>query len=385
MKPLPKARILRCLSIAAFVCLATVPLARAQSDYEVQTIMAGLAHPWSIAFLPDGDLLVTQKTGELLRLTQDGSDAAFSSQEVSGVPAVHFASQGGLFDVLLAPDFATSQTVFLSYAKGGEGANTTAVARAKLDGTALLDVEEIFAATPNKNTNAHYGGRIAWLSDGTLLLTTGDGFDYREQAQNIASHLGKTLRINQDGSAPLDNPFPVTPYIWTLGHRNPQGLVVAQDGTAYLHEHGPRGGDEINRLQEGGNYGWPVATEGHDYNGARISPFESFTGMLDSVHTWVPSIAPSGFMVYEGDMFPEWQDDFFIGALVDEEVRRVTLNASGANSEEAVIPEINARIRDIRQAPDGSIYVLTDGPIGDVLRVARDAQPSGESSEVASN
>ena len=241
----------------------------AQSGYTVETVADNLDRPWSIAFLPGGDRLVAELTGTLRRITPDN----VVGPAIEGVPSVYRAGQGGLFDVLPDPDFANNATLYLSYAAGDRANNATTVARATLDGDTLRNVTEIYAVTPTKYAPMHYGGRLAWLPDGTLLLSTGDGFDFREQAQALESELGKTIRMNADGSAPADNPFPDAPMVWTYGHRNPQGLTVTADGTVYQHEHGPRGGDEVNILQAGRNYGWPAITYGMDYNGALCVPF----------------------------------------------------------------------------------------------------------------
>ena len=340
--------------------------------YEIETVAEDLNFPWSIAFLPSGDRLIAELAGNVRKLDMNGN----LSEPLGGVPEVYRAGQGGLFDVLPAQDFATSQIIYLSYAAGDGEANATTVARGKLVNNTLENVEVIFSVSPQKYAALHYGGRIAWLSDGTLLLTTGDGFDFREKAQDVNNMLGKTLRMNADGSAAAGNPFPDSPYVYTLGHRNPQGLTVTSSGDIYLHEHGPQGGDEVNLLQAGANYGWPAIGYGLDYNGAYVSPFKEYPGMQQPKHAWVPSIAPSGFMVYEGDMFPEWQGDLFVGALVDAEVRRLDVEEGNIIGESALFPEIKERIRDVRTAPDGSIYVITDGVKneglgGSVLRIYR--------------
>jgi glucose/arabinose dehydrogenase len=356
------------LLLALFCSLALTQSLRAET-YQVLTLAENLDNPWCVASLPDGAMLITERAGKLKRLNNDGS-----LTEIGGVPPVLFAGQGGLFDVLLDPEFQSNQLVYLSYASGNMKANATQVARARLTDDSLEDMEVIFVATPEKDTPQHYGGKLALLNDGTLLLTTGDGFDYREQAQNRAVTLGKTVRINRDGSLPTDNPFSDGgghPAVWTYGHRNPQGLAVdSATGAIYLHEHGPKGGDEINVLQPGSNYGWPAATYGDDYSGAKVSPFTSLAGMQDPLKVWVPSIAPSGLTVYRGNQFPEWQGSLFVGALVDQEVRRVTMDEGGL-TEEAVFPEIAARIRDIRQSPDGALLILTDGTPGSLYKVTR--------------
>jgi glucose/arabinose dehydrogenase len=322
-------------------------------------------YPWSIAFLPDGDLLVAELGGTLQRISSNDQ----SRQAINGVPAVYRAGQGGLFDVLLDRNFADNQMLYLSYASGDSSNNATTVAKGRLVGNTIESVEVIFSAAPTKYAPLHFGGRLAWMPDGTLLLTTGDGFDFREQAQDVTKHFGKTIRMQDDGTPPVDNPFSNAPLVWSYGHRNPQGLAVSRNGTVFQHEHGPQGGDEVNIITPGTNYGWPAITYGMDYNGAYVSPFTEFTGMAQPIHYWVPSIAPSGLMIYEGDLFPQWQGDLFVGALVDAEVRHLKMDNLAVVSETPIFSEIDARIRDIRQAPDGSIYVLTDGEGGRVIQV----------------
>ena len=355
---------------SAFVCLLCLGATAIADDYVVETIADGLSHPWSVAILDDGALLVTERTGQLRRVSPSGD----VSDPIAGVPPVYFAGQGGLHDIALDPGFVDNNTVYLSYAEGNPGKNQTAVARAVLSGSSLVDVEVIFRVTPAKDTPVHYGARLAFMRDGSLLLTTGDGFDYRESAQDIESGLGKVIRINTDGSAAAGNPFPEAPYVWSYGLRNPQGLAVARDGTVFLHEHGPAGGDEVNVLEAGANYGWPAITYGLDYNGAYVSPYTEWEGMQQPLHYWVPSIAPSGLVVYEGDMFPEWQGDLFVGALVDREVRRLEIDTGSVVNEQRAFAEIDERVRDIRMGHDGAIFVVTDGDPGRILRVSRGAQ-----------
>ena len=348
--------------------LLTVAMTASAVEYRLTALAEGLENPWCVTPLPSGDYLITERAGTLKRL-QTGSGEITT---ISNVPEVFFAGQGGLFDVLLDPDFDNNAIVYLSYAGGDNTANGTHIARARLGEDSLQDVEVIFAASPEKSGPQHYGGRMILLPDNTLLLTTGDGFDFREEAQNTSSNLGKTVRINLDGGIPADNPFvdgSGHPTVWTYGHRNPQGLAMdAANGAIYLHEHGPRGGDEINVLEAGTNYGWPITSHGHDYNGARISPFTEYQGIQPPIKVWTPSIAPSGFVVYRGEQFPEWQGSMFVGALVDQEVRRVSFDDDGIN-EEVVFPEIAARIRDIRTTEDGAILVVTDGTPGAVYRI----------------
>lgn len=328
----------------------------AQADYQIEEVVDGLDYPWSVAFLPQGDLLVAELAGNLRRISNGEV-----STPIANVPDVFRLSQGGLFDVLLDPDFHDNATLYLSYAAGDIDENATTVVQARLSGDSLEEVTSLFEATPKKSGPLHYGGRLAFMATGELLLTVGDGSDYREAAQDPAGHLGKTILLAR-GQPPV---------IFTSGHRNAQGLAVSKKGTIFLHEHGPRGGDEVNLIESGKNYGWPLATYGMDYHGARISPFKELPNLENGIHIWVPSIAPSGLMIYEGSMFPEWQGDLFVGALLDEEVRRLDMDGNRVVSEESVFPEISARIRDIREAPDGSIYVVTDGNPGRILRVFR--------------
>lgn len=354
------------------VLVAPLVLAVVPAPVMVTTVASGLNHPWSVAFLPDGRMLVTERAGRL-RVIEGGK---LAPKPVAGVPAVDARSQGGLFDVLPHPKFAENKLIYLSYAGGPSSANATYIARARLDGDHLSDLKVIFRTRNLKNTPVHYGGRMAWLGDGTLVMTVGDGFDFREQAQKLESGFGKIIRIRDDGSIPADNPFVgkagARPEIWSYGHRNEQGLAYDPvSKRLYEHEHGPRGGDEVNIIEKGGNYGWPVATHGIDYSGASISPFKTYKGMIDGVVVWVPSIAPSGLAVYRGTMFPDWNGDLLVGALVDKNVRRIDIEGGNVLGEQLVFPQIKARIRDIRVAPDGAIWVTTDDDAGKVYRVSR--------------
>ncbi|HCX66586.1 MAG TPA: glucose dehydrogenase, partial [Rhodobiaceae bacterium] len=322
-----------------------------------------------LTFMPDGSILVVLLPGEI-RVLNDGT----LSDPVAGVPEVYFESQGGLFEVKLDPAFTDNGYVYLSYAHGTPDANGTRIARARFDGKALSDLEVIFDATPTKDTPVHYGGVMTFLPDGTLLAAIGDGFDYREEAQRLDSDLGKIVRINSDGSIPQDNPFAETegarPEIWSYGHRNPQGLLYdGGSGRVYEHEHGPKGGDEINIIEAGKNYGWPVITWGVDYSGARISPFTEYDGMEQPLLHWTPSIAPCGFTIYRGSVFPEWDGDFFVGALAAKQVRRVDMDGGEVVGQEELFGELDKRIRNIATGPDGYLYLVTDGEDGSILRV----------------
>jgi glucose/arabinose dehydrogenase len=361
-------------SLAAVLFSSIGQPAQAQSDlpYHIETLADDLAHPWSLAFLPDGRMLVTERPGRLRLLSDDGETLV---ESLAGVPEAFVAGQAGLFDVALSPQFEDDQQVYLSYACGTAKANHTCLARATLADNSLENVSEIFRAQPAKQGAAHFGGRIAWLPDGTLILTLGDGFDYREEAQNLGNHIGSLVRLNPDGSVPQDNPFmygDARPEIYSLGHRNVQGLVFDdQHQRLIAHEHGPRGGDEINVIEAGANYGWPIATGGLDYTGARVTPFEDYPGTEPPEFEWTPSIAPSGMALYSGDLFPEWQGDLLVGALVNKEVRRVQLSDDGSRAEdvEGLFGELGERIRDVRVGPEGAIYLLTDSPEGRLLKV----------------
>jgi len=342
--------------------------AAAASGYHLETLTEGLQHPWSVAQLPDGSFLVTERAGALLHIQADGTGRT----ALEGAPATFVAGQGGYFDVLLHPQFARNQLVYLSYAKGDKSANGTAIFRARLSGNRLMDGEDILWVADRKNTAQHYGGRMLFLPDGTLLLATGDGFDFREKAQDGANELGKVLRIHDDGSVPDDNPFRArgSERVWTLGHRNPQGLALDRaSGTIYLHEHGPRGGDEVNVLRAASNYGWPAATQGVDYSGAYVSPYSELPGMTPPLQVWVPSIAPSGLAWYGGEQFPAWQGKLLVGALVDKEVRLLTLRDGVVIDEMPLFAELGARIRDVREGADGFVYLLTDAENGALIRV----------------
>jgi glucose/arabinose dehydrogenase len=341
------------------------------TGYKVIEIAKNLDHPWSMAFLPDGSVLVTERSGRLRLIKAD----VLQPQAISGVPAVHTGSQAGLFDIVLHPNFAQNSLVYLTYAAGTKGANGTQVARARFDGSALRDLQVIFKAMPLKDTDNHYGGRMAFLPDGTFALTIGEGFEYREKAQDLSSDLGKVVRLNDDGTVPQNNPFigqsGVRPEIYTWGHRNEQGLVFdAQSGRLWETEHGPRGGDELNLIVAHKNYGWPVITYGMDYSGAYVSPYTQRAGLEQPLIYWTPSIAPSGLAIYRGDKFPEWNGDLFVGALAFKHLRRVHLDTDGnVVSQEQLLNDKQWRIRDVRVSPDGYLYVSTDENDGRVLRL----------------
>lgn len=365
---------IRLVSFAAF-WLALAVSAPAQ-DYQIETVADGLDHPWSIDWLPDGRALVTERTGRLQVFGAGWEE----STTVRGVPPVHAASQGGLFEARVGPDYRESGWIYLSYAHGAPDANATRLARARLRGDVLIDLEVLFTAQPLKDTPVHYGGRMAFLTDDTLLLGLGDGFDYREEAQKLDSHLGTIVRLGLDGAVPDDNPFverdDALPEIYSYGHRNIQGLVVdAATGTVWQHEHGPRGGDEVNIIRPGENYGWPLATGGIDYSGALVSPWKTRPGMVDPLHGWTPSIAPAGLAIYDGEAFAEWHGDLLVAALVSGDLRRLEIRAGEIVNEESLFGEIGDRLRAVRVGPDGAIYVLTDARDGRVVRIAPSGRP----------
>jgi len=341
--------------------------------YRVETVASGLDHPWSLAFLPGGSLLVTERAGRL-RVIERGADGLLQlrPEPVAGVPPVLAKGQAGLFDILLDPAYANNQRLWLSYAHGTREANHLRVASARFDGRQLQELQPVFTSKPAKSDTQHYGGRMAWLPDGSLLFGMGDGNLERTEAQRLHTHLGKFLRIQPDGSVPADNPFVkregALPEIYSIGHRNPQGVVVVK-GVPYAHEHGSRGGDELNRLAPGANYGWPLTTGGVDYTYARITPYRSLPGITEPLTEWTPSIAPAGMAWYEGALFPAWRGSFLVAALAERSVRRVPMTNGTPGPQELLFRELGERLRDVRVGPDGAVYLLTDSPQGRVLRV----------------
>jgi glucose/arabinose dehydrogenase len=342
---------------------------QAAQPHALATLAAGLEHPWSLAFLPDGRMLVTERPGRLL-LIQPGR----APVRVAGTPPVFARKQSGLLEVSLHPRFAQNRLVYLSYVHGTPQANALRLARARLDGDRLTDLRVIFQG-PSKGTPVNAGGRLVWLPDETLVLSVGDGWDYREQAQRPGALLGKLVRLTDDGAVPPDNPFVghagAKPQIWSLGHRHAQGLAYDPvNRRLYAHEHGPRGGDEINVIQRAGNYGWPVATYGRDYSGAVITPFQHRPGLIDPVLHWTPSIAPSGLAVYRGALFPQWRGDLLVTTLAGRHLRRVDLDGAGrVVGQEVLLADLNVRLRDVRVGPEGAVYLLTDEPKGRLLRL----------------
>lgn len=355
--------------LAATAALGGCAEAAAKTSVRPVAVAEGLAHPWSIAFLPDGRLLVTERPGRLLAIDPRTQQAA----AIAGVPAVAAVGQGGLLDVALDPAFAADGTLYLSYAGGGPGGAGTEVARARLDGDRLTDVAVIFRADPKVSGPVHFGSRLLPLEDGTLIITLGER-GRMEEAQNLGNHLGTTIRIRTDGSVPDDNPFvgrsDARPEIFTYGNRNVQGLArEPKTGRVFAHEHGPRGGDEINVLVPGTNYGWPLVTFGIDYNGAIISRQTAAPGIAHPLFQWTPSIAPCGMAFYSGDVFPDWEGDLLVGSLKFRELHRLGVDGDTITAREVLLEDLNERIRDVRVSPDGAVYVATDAPQGRILRL----------------
>ena len=349
-------------------------------NYTIETVASDLDHPWALAFLPDGSMLVTERTGKLKHISADGTHRAIKDFNTLPEYPVHQGNglQAGLFEIALDPAFETNGYIYLSYAaKVGEGKNTLRLVRARYEGGVLGELQELFLASPARAQGNHYGARIAFLPDGTLVMPVGEAFHFREKAQDLGTHFGKTVRLNTDGSVPADNPFAgsgdALPEIYSFGHRNPQGILLAADGRLLANEHGPAGGDEINHIQSGKNYGWPTVSYGIDYSGGRISPFEAYPETEQSLVHFTPSIAPSGFAQYSGDKFPGWQGDLFLSALALTHVRHVEMNADGSLGTQAeLFGELDARFRDVRTGPDGYLYLLTEvkeTPTSKILRV----------------
>jgi aldose sugar dehydrogenase len=347
--------------------------ASSAGQLEVQTVATGLVNPWALAFLPDGRMLVTERPGRMRLVTAEGQ----LSPPLKGVPEVWASGQGGLLDVVTDKGYAQNRTIYFCYAERTAGGGRTAVARAKLnDGAGRLDeTRVIFRQEGPLSSGNHYGCRIAQAGDGNLFVTLGDHFSARDEAQNLGNHIGKLIRITTDGSVPSDNPFVgrdgAKPEIWSYGHRNEQGLAInPATGDVWETEHGPRGGDEVNIASKGKNYGWPVIGYGIDYSGAKIHDAATRDGMEQPLKYWVPSIAPSGLAFYSAKLFPKWTGSLFTGALAGKMLVRLQLNGTTVVSEERLLQNLNERIRDVRQGPDGALWLLTDSSAGRILRVS---------------
>lgn len=357
----------------------TLAITSASQPFRVVPVADDIRSPLSMAFLPNGDLLIAEKEGALRRVV----NGVVSPTSISGVPRVYSGGQGGLHEVALHPEFAANNLVYLAYAKDmGGGRATTALARGRLEGDALVDVQELFVAQTNSSAGQHFGGRLAFDGAGHLFLSVGDrgaspsGNLERHPAQDRSNHQGTIVRLTLDGGVPADNPFAgqpdVLPEIWSYGHRNPQGLVFdTATGTLWETEHGPRGGDELNVVLPGRNYGWPVITYGRNYSGTSITSETTREGMEQPVTYWVPSIATSGLLLYTGDAFPAWRGDLFVGGLAGEQLARVSLKGTAKVGEETLLRGVVGRIRDVRQGPDGLVYLALDrnGGPGTIVRL----------------
>jgi len=357
------------VSLSSYFISPTAYAQRLQTEYEVKLIATGLKFPWGMAFLPDGNLLVTERVGQLRTITPAGH----VSKPIKGVPKVFAQKQGGLLDVALDPDFAKNNLIYLSYAEPEGSKAGTAVARAKLDGNSLKDLKVIFRQQPKTVGANHFGSRLVFAPDGNLFITLGDRGDYQEESQRLNNHIGKLIRIRPDGSVPKDNPFvndpSAKPEIWSYGHRHIQGAAInPHTGELWIHEHGPRGGDEINIPKPGKNYGWPNASYGVHYSMAPIRDEHREQGFEEPIYYWTPSIAPSGMTFYTGNQFPAWRSSVFVGALAGRHVARLATKGNKIMGEEQLLQN-TVRFRDIQQGPDGALYLLTDEDNGKLLKI----------------
>jgi aldose sugar dehydrogenase len=340
---------------------------------KLEKIAEGLAHPWSIAFLPNGDMLVTERPGHLNRI-----DATGNKTRISGTPEAHVQGQGGLLEVLPHHDFENKPWLYFTYAKANaEDTTATALARGRLDGDRIVELEDLFIQDRYSAPGRHYGSKLAWLPDGTLLMSIGDRGAEPPRAQDLNDHAGSLLRLNEDGSVPGDNPFvgrdDARPEIWSYGHRNIQGLIVhAETGAIWATEHGPRGGDELNLIERGGNYGWPAVSRGRDYRSEDQfgESVRSHPDMIDPVIDWTPSLAASGLAVLTDTHFGPWQGNLLAGGLRSEQIRRVVFEDGVPVHEEELLRGKMGRVRDVRIGPDGNIYVASDHPEGAIFRIS---------------
>lgn len=358
---------------AGFAYSKSIEIKTEETPLRVVTVTDGLKNPWGIAFLPDGRMLVTERVGTMRIVSADGK----KGPALAGLPDIVSRGQGGLLDVVLAPDFATSKRIYFSYSEPAEEgkANSTAVSHAVLAGDKLEQVTRIFSQQPKIESTAHFGSRLVFSPDGTLFVTLGDRYSAMQDAQTLNNHQGKVVRINTDGSAPQDNPYINTagalPEIWSIGHRNVQGAALhPETGKLWTAEHGPQGGDEINLTEPGKNFGWPVITYGENYGGGKIGEGTQKDGMEQPLYKWVPSIAVAGFIFYTGDKFPSWKGDLLMTSLRAQTLVRLTLDGEKVVDEERLLTEeVGERLRHIAQSPDGFIYLLSDESDGKIYRL----------------
>ncbi|SFP90635.1 Glucose/arabinose dehydrogenase, beta-propeller fold [Nitrosomonas cryotolerans] len=350
--------------------LSTAQAQSTSTQFQIKILASGLKHPWGMVFMPNGKMLVTERVGQLRIISQEGQ----ISEPVKGVPAVLHKDQGGLLDVVLDPDFAKNHLIYFSYAEQtGKTAGTT-VARAELIDNTLQHINVIFRQYPTTTGEKHFGSRLVFAPDGNLFITLGDRFSHMEQAQHLDNHIGKLIRIRPDGSIPTDNPFThdpnIKPEIWSYGHRHIQGAAIhPETGALWLHEHGPRGGDEINIPKPGKNYGWPKASYGIHYWMVPIKDEHAEQGFEEPIYYWTPSIAPSGMLFYTGNLFPQWRGNLFIGALAGKHLVRLVVDAKSVLHEEKLLKNYSVRIRDVEQGPEGALYLLTDEEEGKILKL----------------
>lgn len=342
-----------------------------QAELRLESVTGGLEHPWGLAFLPDGRMLVTERPGRMRVVTPTGR----ISEPIEGVPEVYAVNQGGLLDVILGPDFAATKRIYFSYAEPGEGGGGTAVARATLDADArtLSDVEVIFRQQPKTRGGRHFGSRLVFKPDGTLFITIGDRGE-RERAQNLTINRAQVIRVEPDGDIPRDNPFVGVdgrlPEVWSYGHRNAQGAALhPESGELWIHEHAAQGGDEVNIPEAGKNYGWPTIHYGEDYGGGQFGEGTKKAGFEQPIYYWDPSIAPSGMDFYTADAVPAWTGDLFVGALAFQMLVRLDIENGRVIHEERLLEDVEERIRAVDQGPDGNLYLLTDAPDGRILRL----------------
>ena len=370
--------------LALALCLISISCVQADTDsktivtetgkIQVKTLAEGLSNLWGLAFLPDGRMLVTERKGAMRIVSPEGK----VGEPLAGLPAISAQGQGGLLDVVLAPDFATSKKIYFSYSEPGTQGSlkSTAVAHAILNGNNLDKVTRIFSQQPKVSGNNHYGSRLVWAADGTLFVTLGDRYTEKDRAQTLDNHMGKVIRINADGSIPEDNPFVKTagalPEIWSYGHRNVQGAAINPlTNKLWTGEHGPQGGDELNLDLAGKNYGWPIITYGENYGGGKIGEGTHKAGMEQPVYKWVPSIATCGFIFYTGDKFPQWKNNILLASLREQSLVRLVVEKDKIVKEERMLAkEIGERLRHVVQGPDGLVYLITDESDGKIFQIS---------------
>lgn len=353
-------------AIAPFTTAKTLTVKTETGNIQVKTIAEGLENAWGMAFLPDGSMLVTERPGRMRIVSADGK----VGEPLSGLPKIFAQGQGGLLDVVLAPDFATSKKIYFSYSEPGEGSesklNSTAVSFAILNDNKLENLTRVFSQQPKVDSSNHFGSRLVWAPDGTLFITLGERYSEKDKAQTLDNHQGKVVRINADGSVPKDNPFIKTagalPEIWSYGHRNMQGAAInPASKELWTGEHGPQGGDELNIDRAAKNYGWPVITYGENYGGGKIGEGTQKAGMEQPIYKWVPSIATAGFIFYTGDKFPQWKGNILLASLREKTFVRLQVDGEKITKEERLLgKEVDQRLRHVVQGPDGLVYLLTD-------------------------